>query len=102
MSDSLRFENEYTSSPSITRFCIDPTNLEKWMRQNKAKYTGTFIEGCLLDNFVLVCKRGFAAVYERYVNCWTSNYMIEFQPGPAQDVWRGWYQFEEGYEANAG
>lgn len=78
----------------MTRFCIDPKNLEKWMHQNGANYTGTMVEGCLLDNFVLVCKRGYAAVYEHYLNCWSSDYLVEFEPGAAQGVWRRWYQFE--------
>lgn len=68
--------------------------MEKWMHQNGASYTGTMVEGCLLDNFVLVCRRGFAAVYEHYLNCWSSNYLVEFEPGAAQNVWERWYQFE--------
>lgn len=68
--------------------------MEKWMHQNGASYTGTIVEGCLLDNFVLVCRRGFAAVYEHYLNCWSSNYLVEFEPGAAQNVWERWYQFE--------
>lgn len=78
----------------MTRFCIDPKNLEKWMHQNGANYTGTMVEGCLLDNFVLACKRGYAAVYEHPLNCWSSDYLVEFEPGAAQGVWRRWYQFE--------
>lgn len=81
--------------PGVTSFRISPENLEKWMHQNRAEYTGAFVEGRLLDNFVLVCKRGFAAVYEHYLNCWSSDYLIEFQPGTAQGVWKNWYKFEE-------
>lgn len=72
-----------------------PSELEKWMHQNKAQHTGACVEGCLLDNFVLACKRGFAAVYERYVNEWTSEYRVEFEQGAALEVWRRWYEFEE-------
>lgn len=84
-----------SSTPGLTKFRISPKNLEKWMHQNEAEYTGAFVEGCLLDNFVLACKRGFAAVYEHYLNCWSSDYLIEFQPGAAQEVWKNWYRFEE-------
>lgn len=62
-------------------FFIRPKDLEKWIYQNRAEYTGAFVEGCLLDNFVLACKRGFVAVYEHILNCWSSDYLIEFQPG---------------------
>lgn len=73
--------------------------LEKWKHQNRAVYTGDFVEGCLLDNYVVACKRGFAAVYEHYVNPNMSDYRIEFQPGAAQEIFRRWYDFEE--RANA-
>ncbi len=76
-----------------TTFLIAPRDLPKWIRQNRAEYTGDFAEGCLLDNFVLSCRRGFAAVYEHYLNCWSSDYLIEFEPGPAPGVWHGWNEF---------
>lgn len=70
----------------MTSFRIGATNLEKWMAQNKAEYTGDFVDGALLDNFMLACKRGFAAVYEHYLNCWSSDYLVEFESGIAQNV----------------
>lgn len=82
----------------MTSFYLDSKKLEKWMHQNGAAYTGTMVEGRLLDNFVLVCKRGFAALYEHPLNCWSSNYLVEFAPGAAQEVWRRWYQFETAAE----
>lgn len=79
----------------VAIFSLNPSEFEKWMHQNKAVYSGRFIEGCLLDNFVVMTKRGFAAFYEHYVNEWTSNYIVEFESGAAQAVWRRWYDFEE-------
>lgn len=79
----------------IVKLSLNPSEFEKWMHQNKAVYSGRFIEGCLLDNFVVMTKRGFAAFYEHYVNEWTSDYTVEFEPGAAQAVWRRWYDFEE-------
>lgn len=84
----------------VTSFRISPENLDMWMHQNEAEYTGAFVEGSLLNNFVLACKRGFAAVYEHYLNCWSSDYLIEFQPGAAQDVWKNWYNLENWPKAN--
>lgn len=78
----------------MTTFRIGSGELEKWMHQNKAAYAGVFIAGCLLDNFVVVTKRGFAAIYEEYLNEWSSTYRVEFEPGAAQTVWSRWYQFE--------
>lgn len=80
---------------NTTTFIIGSCDLDKWMHQNKASYTGEFVEGCLLDNFVVVTRRGFAAIYEKYLNPNSSCYLVEFQKGAAQDVMRNWYKFEE-------
>lgn len=84
----------------VTTLTIPSTMLEKWLHQNKAKCVGDFVEGCLLDNFVVMTKRGFAAIYEHYVNPNASDYRVEFQAGPAQDVFRNWYAFEAAAEAS--
>jgi len=64
----------------MTEFYIAPADLEKWIYQNDASYTGMFVEGCLLDSFVLECRRGFAFVYEHFLNTWSSNYRVVFIP----------------------
>ena len=80
---------------NIKALHVGSCELNKWLHQNKADYTGLFVDGCLLDNFVVVTKRGFAAIYEEYLNPNSSGYYIEFQTGTAQDVFRNWYKFEE-------
>ena len=55
-------------------------DIEKWMHQNDAEYTGEFFEGCLLDNFIVACKRGYAAIYERYATSNSSRYYMVFAP----------------------
>lgn len=85
----------HRSKATLTEFFLIPKELEKWMHQNQAQYVGTFIPGVLLDNFVVACKRGFAAVYEHPLNEWTSNYRVEYEPQSAQEMWSRWYQFEE-------
>lgn len=85
---------------SITRFYIGSgKEFKTWCKQNAAQYSGAYVEGCLLDNFVMMTKRGFAAFYEHYLNEWCSDYYVEFQPGPAQDVWANWYKFEKEMES---
>ena len=94
----FQFHNDiYTekTADGVTRFRLDPAGLEKWLHQNGAEYAGDYVPGCLLDNFVVVTRRGFAAIYENYLNEWSSDYYIEFQPGAAQKVFAKWYQFEE-------
>ena len=81
--------------------CLDAIRDGGHLSDNEAKIGywmfKEFLDFCQ-DNLVLACKRGFAAVYEHYLNCWSSDYLIEFQPGAAQGVWKNWYKFEEAAE----
>ena len=83
----------------MKRFYVGSCNIDKWLHQNGAEYTGDYYEGVLLDNYVVMTRRGFAAVYEHYLNANSSDYLIEWEPGPAQNVWKNWYEFE--YEYNS-
>lgn len=90
------------SADGVTCFRLDPgAAFEKWVHQNGAIYTGDYIEGCLLDNFVMATQRGYAAFYENYINEWKSDYYVEFQPGPALDVFSKWHNFEQKTGARA-
>ena len=80
---------------NIKEFDIDPKYFEKWFYQNRGEYTGDFIKGVLLDNFIIATKRGFAAVYEKYCNEWSSCYHIVFETGTARNMFKQWYEFEQ-------
>jgi|GEM_PF-2173662 len=62
---------------NIHVFIVD--DLNKWLKQNNAECI-EYVEGCLIDNALYACKRGYAAIYERFVNTWTSAYEVHFQP----------------------
>lgn len=62
----------------MTEFLIASKDFPMWMKQNRAAYTGDYFPGVLLDNFILECKHGFAAVYEWVVNEWSSCYRVVF------------------------
>ena len=79
----------------MREFTFNQSGLNKWIHQNQAKYTGDFIDGTLLDNFVLCCKRGYAAIYERPLNEWSSCYRVEYEHGAAQEIWKRWYNVEQ-------
>lgn len=81
----------------IKKFLLDPAALEKWMHQNKAIYTGDFLEGCLLDNFIVSTRRGYAAIYEKYINPNKSGYYIEFEAGTAAAIFNNWERFYSNY-----
>lgn len=52
--------------------------LKKWLHQNNVAYVEGFFEGSLLDNYLVQCENGTAAIYEKYVNCWESCYEVHF------------------------
>ena len=52
-------------------------NLEQWIAQNDA-FTLDCIEGCLLDNFFVACRRGIAFIFEEYQNANSSAYVCYF------------------------
>ena len=92
-------------NPNIKEFYLNPANFNKWAHQNAVEYTGDFVDGCLLDNFVVFTKHGIAAIYEHYVNPWQSNYRVEFirtpkteEPGWTQKLFSRWYEFESACE----
>lgn len=64
----------------VTTFQIGIGDMNKWIHQNNAEYTGDFVDGVLADSFMLSCKRGTAAVYEHYLNSWSSDYIVLFVP----------------------
>lgn len=74
---------------SATTFYLAPDLLNKWMHQNKAERID-FVDGCLLDNLLVSTPRGYAAIYEHFVNAWESNYIVEFQTGAATDIIDKW------------
>ena len=72
-------------------------DLEQWVHQNNAEYTGDFFDGCLLDNFIVYCKNGVAALYEHYLNEWSSCYEVHFGRTPEEinAVYDEFYKREE-------
>lgn len=85
----------------MKKYYLNPLHFEKWMHQNKGNYTGMFLECSLLDNFVIETKRGFAFVYEHYVNPNMSDYLVEFIPykntKEIDVALSAWYDFYDKY-----
>lgn len=77
-------------------------DLGKWMHQNEAEHTEWAFEGCLLDNFMLKCKRGWCAVYERYATPNSSVHEFHFAAYSDEDAVQAlWEKFVERYEEAA-
>lgn len=90
--------NEYTwtMEKRVTEFTLH--DFGKWAAQNGAECID-YVQGCLIDNFVMACKRGTAFIFEEYANTWTSKYRVYFIPykeqenNPEYDAL--WKRFEE-------
>lgn len=80
----------------MRKILIKSDSLEMWMHQNEASYTGDFFDGVLLDNFIVSCKNGIAAVYEHALNEWSSCYEIHFSRyrKQSQIIYDEFYQLE--------
>lgn len=68
----------WTQKRRVTEFILHD-NLEKWQAQNDGECIDC-VEGCLIDNLVIECKRGTAFLFEEYANCWSSLYHVYFIP----------------------
>lgn len=54
--------------------------IEMWLHQNDAEFTGAWFDGVCQDNFIVSCKRGYAACYECGWNKWTGTHEITWVP----------------------
>lgn len=62
----------------MTTAYIDPKKLDKFLYQNGAELLEWF-DGCLQDNALYQTDNGgILAIYEHYLNCWSSDLYIEF------------------------
>lgn len=99
----LNYWNFSKHRNTVTSFYLDPKDFDKWMYQNRGEYTGDFVEGCLLDSFVIATKRGYAFFYENALNSQSSDYAVYFIPYKSgkkhlkayDHLWANWYEFEE-------
>ena len=64
---------------------LNPAALGKFLRQNEAAIVDMF-EGSLLDNYLFDTKRGIMAIYETFVNEWTSTYTVLFATEPGERI----------------
>lgn len=65
--------------------------LEKLIKQNKGEILD-IIEGNLLDNILISTKRGYIALIETYMNCWSSYYTLNFSKSinEISEVWESY------------
>ena len=67
-------------------------SLEKWIFQNAAEVIDC-VEGCLLDNYLVKAKNGFAMILETYANSNSSINTIIFERGNGAKIIDMWDKF---------
>ena len=88
-------EYSWATDARTTEFIL--RDFDTWAAQNNAECIDC-VEGCLLDNLVMACKRGTAFLFEVYANEWCSKWRCYFIPYKEQDsngdYSRLWDRFE--------
>ena len=69
----------------MKQFMLRANTEGKWMHQNEAVLIDCF-EGCLVDNELYACKRGYCAAYEKPLNEWSSTKAYKFTPYTDKDA----------------
>lgn len=72
-----------------TEMILRSMSIDTWIKQNKGEIID-IIEGCLLDTYLIECKRGYAIAREHYLNNCSSTHKITWQAGSAPDIWEIW------------
>lgn len=78
----------------MIKFKLGSTDLEKWLHQNRAEVIEAE-EGCLLDDLLVITKRGAAAILETYQNPNSSIYTVIFSRNP-EEATNEYYNIMEG------
>ena len=69
---------------------LDPSRLQEFCEKNQVGEQIDSFEGTLLDGFIAGFPGGYIAFYPHYLNCWSSDYYVEYGYGNARNVWYNW------------
>lgn len=80
---------------------LGSTQLNEFCEKNQVGNALECLEDALLDNFIAPFPGGYIAFYPHYLNCWSSDYYVEYGYGDARNVWYNWNKFMEQYNAES-
>ena len=75
-------EYSWTTDARTSEFIL--RDFDTWAAQNNAECID-IVEGCLLDNMVMECKRGICFLFEIPTNEWCSKWRCYFIPYKEQE-----------------
>ena len=89
------YNREFNAEKGIVSFCINSDLFTEWLNKQGYIYYDGFFEGCLIDNFFFSVNGFNIAVYEHYVNCWSTDYLVKAQfYEDGNDIINEWDAFE--------
>lgn len=77
----------------MTKGYLPSSGINKFLYQNKAEIVEGY-DGCLLDNGLYQAKNGMFALYEHYLNTWSSDYLMIFAR-TKEEIDKLWNDFVE-------
>ena len=80
---------------------LDPSRLQEFCEKNQVGEQIDSFEGTLLDGFIAGFPGGYIAFYPHYLNCWSSDYYIEYGYGDARNVWYNWGKCKAKFESES-
>lgn len=80
---------------------LDPSRLQEFCEKNQVGEQIDSFEGTLLDGFIAGFPGGYIAFYPHYLNCWSSDYYIEYGCGDARNVWYNWGKCKAKFESES-
>lgn len=76
----------------IVKFQFNPKYFEQFLNLVDGEIIEC-VEGCLLDNFLIYSKLETIVVYEHYLNCWTSDFLILIQDSKETEIETQWWEY---------
>lgn len=80
---------------------LDPSRLQEFCEKNQVGEQIDSFEGTLPDGFIAGFPGGYIAFYPHYLNCWLSDYYIEYGYGDARNVWYNWGKCKAKFESES-
>lgn len=78
----------------IVKFQFNPKYFEQFLNLVDGEIIEC-VEGCLLDNFLIYSKLGTIVVYEHYLNCGSSDFLILIQDSKETEIETQWWKYYE-------
>lgn len=84
----------------MKKYNLNPAYLNKWIKQNGGSIID-MLDGSLLDDYLIECKRGAAVIREHYINPNLSGYTVIFSRN-CSEIYNLWEDLKNRYTEQFG